>query len=1432
MKFFTRALACLLFCCTIVINGFADGIICPSDINEETELIPYVCGLDISVANPTPEDGCVLDSIINDFTNTDDASGFYPVGDTDVKFIAYVGGVKVDSCIISVSVMDVTSPIIACPSDTVAQCDLSEIPTPMTFEEFMGTPYFGDAVDNCELDTLTFELMEENIIAEEGCSTIVERVFYIEDIYGNTAECNQEITIEDTIDPEITCPDNQEIDVDNSCTAQLNLPPDFSDNCDNTELSFDINSGDMTGMGVVMGIFDPGIYDITYEVTDACGNSADCTFTVEVADNLPPSFTEPVPDFSGLTIACEDVPDGLPPHDPLMGGDNCTLVPMQVLDTLDFTPTCSGYTITYSWTLIDEAGNETTVTSDISISADNTAPVFDTAPTDLSAMSIACDDDLLETETLTASDDCNDAVVSVDTTYSSEDVCMDRTVTYTWTAMDSCMNETSVSTFFTIMAENRIPVIASPLTDMTFDADPMSCEANPVIPQPNVEGFCADITDISYTPTGPFGIGDHVIMWTATNECGLVSAAEPQTITIVDGEGPMLSCNPDLCVVLSSDEATIDYDDIINMPLEDLCGSVVSHTIERMTPGCSTPPDDMTVVLCCEDVANFATGDTLMVMATVTDDSGNESSCMVPVETKMIEPYNVRCPDGITVSCEFPIDTSDMFDFGTLHADPADATIITIMDDGLDPDPSFLDGVFTSPCPDGAIISESINDIRNDCNTGSIERTVTVTDVLGQSASCLQVIHIIDTDPFDETDITWPVDMTINYDNCVAETNPSTSPGPQIAGDNCSMVAISTETDTFDTPNSGCLIIRKRFTVMDWCQYVSMADPEVGIWRDTQYFTLVNTIPPSFIGGCPDELEVCVDPETCQANMSVSLPATDDCTNAADLEYNYGLDTDGDGVADLTGNTSSFLATLDFGEYDLVWNVDDKCGNDSTCTTVLSVIDCKAPTAACKFGIAANLNVMVIDGDSIPMVMAEVDLFNASSTDECSDYQFSFSGTDLDSTVATFGCAHIGENTIELWVTDDFGNQSVCITYLDVQDNYNLCPPLPTTGSISGRLITEDAVELSNVNVYLGSNEDEQMIPSDNEGTYAFSSLEMYKDYMLTAEHDIEHKNGISTLDIIIIQRHILGIEDLSSPYKLMAADVNKSQTITAIDLTEIRKIILGIYDDFPDNDSWIFVNAEQSFSDPMQPWNFDEYLAFPDFDQDAQEMDMIGVKIGDVNNSVAFTGDSDTRTAGMTLEYKKTMDGIDLIASKLTMGYGMQFSVPVASIEDFAIQSSVFENTSLFYEITDGIAHISIASDKLITVDKGGTMLRLQGVREAKLVTNTLAPEWYNASLETERLAIRNGLEIANSLEIAMAYPNPFMDKSQLIVDVPEAGSHTIKIYNNLAQVVYSNTLYLEKGKQNVPLTGSMVEGHYGVLLLQIESKNQRSGITLTRVR
>ena len=52
---------------------------------------------------------------------------------------------------------------------------------------------------------------------------------------------------------------------------------------------------------------------------------------------------------------------------------------------------------------------------------------------------------------------------------------------------------------------------------------------------------------------------------------------------------------------------------------------------------------------------------------------------------------------------------------------------------------------------------------------------------------------------------------------------------------------------------------------------------------------------------------------------------------------------------------------------------------------------------------------------------------------------------------------------------------------------------------------------------------------------------------------------GLTTLDVIAVQRHILGLKILPKPFGWIAADVNNSGAITTLDVVLMRRVILGL---------------------------------------------------------------------------------------------------------------------------------------------------------------------------------------------------------------------------------------------------------------------------------
>jgi hypothetical protein len=105
---------------------------------------------------------------------------------------------------------------------------------------------------------------------------------------------------------------------------------------------------------------------------------------------------------------------------------------------------------------------------------------------------------------------------------------------------------------------------------------------------------------------------------------------------------------------------------------------------------------------------------------------------------------------------------------------------------------------------------------------------------------------------------------------------------------------------------------------------------------------------------------------------------------------------------------------------------------------------------------------------------------------------------------------------------------------------------------------------------------------------------------------------------MIRIQKHILALEELPTPYQKIAADVNNSGTITTLDLIQMRRVILNLDTKFV-TPTWLFVPAEKNFIDSSDPFKgvISGAYTIPALLEKANTFNIIGIKFGDINGSV-----------------------------------------------------------------------------------------------------------------------------------------------------------------------------------------------------------------------
>jgi len=171
-------------------------------------------------------------------------------------------------------------------------------------------------------------------------------------------------------------------------------------------------------------------------------------------------------------------------------------------------------------------------------------------------------------------------------------------------------------------------------------------------------------------------------------------------------------------------------------------------------------------------------------------------------------------------------------------------------------------------------------------------------------------------------------------------------------------------------------------------------------------------------------------------------------------------------------------------------------------------------------------------------------------------------------------------------------------------------PTAPTTASVSGMILKENGVEVTNVELNV-TGDATLTIPNNANGTYQINNLLIGGSFNVTPSKITNAVEGVTTFDNVMIQQHILGHTTLS-PYKMIGADVNDSGSVTTFDMVLIRKLILQL-----DTENWKFIPADYEFPDPANPFNgYPEVDPFSPLIVNMNDRDFIAIKMGDMNDS------------------------------------------------------------------------------------------------------------------------------------------------------------------------------------------------------------------------
>lgn len=561
-----------------VVDAQPPVIVCPSNITASNDA--GFCGVTaLNLGTPVTSDNCGVASVVND------APATFSVGTTTVTWTVTDDAGLTATCIQEVTIEDNETPIINCPIDITVSADAGSC---NASNVVLGVP---NSDDNCGVASVVNDAPS---VFDLG-TTIV--TWTVTDIHGNSATCEQNVTVEDNEGPIISnCPSNINVSTSlGSCIDGIAVwdVPTASDLCGVVNLTSTHNSGSS---------FPIGTTTVTYTAEDSNGNQSTCSFTVTVSDEVPPivicqDITVELSAGGNVNVSASDIDNG--------SSDNCGIASMTLSETnfscADVGPNQVTLTVT------DLSGNVSSCTAVVTVE-DNTAPVLTGCPSDMivSTSANSCASGVANWIAPFVNDNCNATLTS---THTSGDDFVFGTTTVTYTADDGNGNISTCSFTVTVTDQVAPLVLCQPFTASLDASGTVTISASDIdngssdncgISTMTLDNYTFDCSDIGINP----------VTLTVTDINGNNSSCTTD-VTVVDDEAPIALCQNIEVSLLADGTADIDIADIDNGS-SDNCG-IALMSLDNMSFDCSNSGSN-TVVLTVQDV----NGNTETCDATVT----------------------------------------------------------------------------------------------------------------------------------------------------------------------------------------------------------------------------------------------------------------------------------------------------------------------------------------------------------------------------------------------------------------------------------------------------------------------------------------------------------------------------------------------------------------------------------------------------------------------------------------------------------------------------------------------------------------------------------------------------------------------------------------------------------------------------------------------
>lgn len=328
--------------------------------------------------------------------------------------------------------------------------------------------------------------------------------------------------------------------------------------------------------------------------------------------------------------------------------------------------------------------------------------------------------------------------------------------------------------------------------------------------------------------------------------------------------------------------------------------------------------------------------------------------------------------------------------------------------------------------------------------------------------------------------------------------------------------------------------------------------------------------------------------------------------------------------------------------------------------------------------------------------------------------------------------------------------------------------------------------------------------------------------------------NGVTIADMVAIRRHILGIATLS-PFGMIAADVNRSGSITTFDMVIISKYLLGLQSEFQNVSDWRFFPAEWMISDPTNPFTnpFITPQPWPEHPFGALEGDtlrFVGLRTGDVD------GDADP---SLPCSFRPIQDSVDFSLPSVVLPENVTLRLPVmvsgnfsiAGFQmEFALDPSIQFNKIVSgtqpiqtnqYTVQNGKVRVVVLNDigmSVPTLQPNVPLFYIELTATKPILTKDAIQLYHTGALQAQIIQGQSGIEHSYAFKpeynILLNYilgakdatadllavdvvVNPFVAAAEIQVNLPEAETLNLEVFDAGGRLTHRQQQQWPAGKQ-----------------------------------